>query len=371
MSDNSVFIQNIKVRNFRNISEAELHFSHQFIAFTGSNGLGKTNLLDAIYYCCIGKSYFSSADGLVVKKDNTFFTLTANLKTETEKQIHLSWNGKKQIRHDGNVLERISHHVGKFPVVMIAPTDNELIIGGSEDRRKFMDTLLCQADNDYLNALQQYNQILVRRNALLKQYGSGASKEVLGYYDVKLAEFAAVLLKQRTGFVTFLNQNVAKTYRSLSNGAEIPKIGYSKGWENDLLSTLKNERRIDMDSGRTTSGPHKDDLEFLLDDLLVKKFASQGQQKSLLIALKLAQLHYLQQIKQLTPILLLDDIFEKLDAVRLNNLFQYIKLIPKLQVIITDTNYDRVQALLENEGLSCDYFHFSSKGIVANLLDSL
>ncbi len=371
MSDNSVFIQSIKVRNFRNISEANLEFKQHFIAFTGNNGLGKTNLLDAIYYCCIGKSYFSSADGLVISKDAPFFTLTAGLKGAQEKQIHISWDGKKQIRHDGNLLERISLHVGKFPVVMIAPTDNDLILAGSEERRKFMDSLLCQADGEYLQALQQYNQFLLRRNALLKQNGRNSSVEILSFYDEKLVNSANILLKHRESFVKFLNLNVAVTYKSLSNHSELPQIVYKKGWENNLATSLKKELTLDMEMGRTSSGPHKDDLEFLLDDLLVKKFASQGQQKSMLIALKLAQLHYLQQIKMITPILLLDDIFEKLDALRLNNLFKYIKKIPNLQVIITDTNQDRVQLLIEKENLKCAYYHFTGKGILINLLDTL
>lgn len=339
------FLEKISLTQFRNFSLQSFDFQTPVIGITGLNGVGKTNLLDAIYYLCYTKSYFQGREINNIQKGTDGFRIEGNFDTET---IVCKWKeGKKTIEHDGVQYDKVTEHIGKYTAVMIAPDDIELINEGSELRRKFIDGLLSQSDPQYLEQLLSYQKVLTQRNAYLRQTtGAALSHELLDVYDTQLAYFGAYLIEKRAALAKDIPGIVQEYYASLSAGAERVGLQYRPCAEPaGLLHLLQQSRQRDMDYKRTLNGPHTEDWLFTLEDNPLKVHASQGQKKSFLISLKLAHIRWLQNLGK-KPFLLLDDIFEKLDRKRLTQLFGLLQQFSLSQVLMTHTSAaDLVEAV--------------------------
>jgi len=346
-------LQYISLTQFKNYSNRSFEFQERIIAICGKNGVGKTNLLDAIHYLCFTKSYFTRQDSNNVQQGNTGFRVEGQLSLNNKKEkavCILRETNRKEFLVNENVYDKFSHHIGRYPCVIIAPDDAQLITGGSEERRKFLDALLSQLDAAYLQNLITYNKILQQRNSLLHSFVENGNKdfallEVLDGQLIKPGEF--VFNKRKEFLVSFLP--LAKhLYNDISRLSEEVNLFY----ESELLQAsfaelLNLNRQKDCLAQRTTSGIHKDDLEIDLGSLLFRNIASQGQRKSLLFALKLAEMEVLKKEKGFAPLLLLDDVFEKLDEDRIANLLRKVCVENDGQVFITDTNEERLRQHLD------------------------
>ena len=340
-------IKKITLLQFKNYNAASFEFKAPVVCITGPNGSGKTNLLDAVYYLCYTKSYFSTSQQNAVKTGTDGFRLEGVFVDTAagNEVIGCKWKaGKKEVFIGGVAYERITDHIGKFAAVMIAPDDMELINGGSELRRKWMDGILSQTNKDYLERLFLYQKILLQRNAWLKMYAHQAANQVeLDYYSAQLAAAGAFIHTARAGFIERFIPLLSRYYEILSGGREQIRISYNsdlsvKPLDHWLAEGLEHDFRLQ----RTLRGIHKDDLDLFVNDLPLKQFGSQGQKKSYLFAIKLAQYEFLSQELGRKPILLLDDIFEKLDQRRMEALLSVIRDPAFGQVILTDTHRDRV-----------------------------
>jgi DNA replication and repair protein RecF len=334
----------------------------------GQNGMGKTNLLDAIYYVCMCKSHFKTTDKHITKHEADFFRLEANFVSGDTKETlrvnkiiaKVQALKRKEFQSNKAVYDKLSDHIGRFPVVMIAPDDTLLAIEGSEERRRFLDNTLCQLDNQYLTHLVYYNKVLSQRNKLLKQFAETRTfdKILIKSYDVQLLPSANYIHQKREEWMTNFEPIFVDYYNQISGEQEAVKCIYqSKLSEMDFEKLLNENLVRDRILQRTTTGIHKDDLKFVFNDVPVKQFASQGQLKSYILALKLAQYELLRQEKDIAPILLLDDIFDKLDESRVQHLLEL--LIQKKefgQVFITDTHENRVTEIIEKFGVSFGKF---------------
>ncbi len=344
-------LSSLTILQYKNYTKLKVAFGKQMVCFTGHNGAGKTNLLDAIYYCCMSKSYFHSTDQHNIQHGLDFFRLDAGIELAGE---HLDLKcvyqlGKrKDLQVNESPYERLSDHVGRFPVVIVTPDDNILINGGSEERRRFLDMTASQIDRPYLEALQAYTRIVTQRNALLKKAleTGRLDKAMLGVYDEELAVHAQLLHQKRNGFIEEITPDFNSIYAAISGEREQVSLAYSSPLNDSTLSEIltKNIER-DRAMGRTSSGVHRDDLELTMDGHTVRRFGSQGQQKSFLIALKLAQYQLLFRHKGVKPFLLLDDIFDKLDAGRSARLLHHISDESFGQIFITDTQRARIEAV--------------------------
>ena len=322
----------------------------------GSNGIGKTNLLDAIHYLCFTKSYFGKTDSQHVLNGAQGFRIAGKInaggpRRETELVCILRETGKKEFLIDGEAYEKFAQHIGKFPCVFIAPDDVQIITGTSEERRRFTDALLCQLDAQYLQHLIHYNKILQQRNGYLKSLAVSkmADSQLLDVYDRQLTVHGNYVFEQRTQFLKQLVPLVKSFYEKIAGVNEAVNIVY----ESPLLTAslevlLKQYRDRDLQLQRTTQGIHRDDLQLSLNDQSFKSIASQGQRKSLLFALKLAEFDILKENKGFAPFLLLDDVFEKLDRQRMHNLLDWVCVKNSGQVFITDTHKDRLETALND-----------------------
>ena len=316
--------------------------------------MGKTNLLDAIYYLCFAKSYFNSQDSLNVQHDADGFRLEGrflkNMKPETV-TCTLKQN-KKEMLLNGVAYQRLSRHLGNFLAVIIAPDDAVLINGSSEQRRKFFDSLLTQIDLEYLDELIAYQKVLQHRNGLLKNTPSGKfpEPELLSVLDAQLSEYGNNIFKKRKAFFPQLREKVKALYSEISQAKEAVEVDYQSSLNDSRLQDILFQNRSkDILLQRTTDGIHRDDLVFSLNGYSMKQTASQGQRKNFLFALKLAQYELLNSFKHLSPILLLDDIFEKLDHQRLTHLVRFISRPGFGQVFITDTGEERLLKIFQGE----------------------
>ncbi len=351
-----MYLQHIQLTNYRSHAAAAFGFSHRITAFTGRNGSGKTNLLDAIGYLSSLRSFLSHVDQNHVHRGADFFSIRGLFyKNQTRYEITCSFRitEGKRVLENGNPYARLSAHIGKYPMVLIAPHDGELVAGGSEVRRKFFDQVISQTDPAYLNDLVAYQQTLQQRNALLSRFFNSRTwdEDWIALYDEKLAETGTRIVMRRQHFMQTFRPAMAAAYAQLAGEESVELDYHSQLSEQNLLDLLKNTRQQDRHLQRTTAGPHRDDYYFGLNKSELKKTGSQGQQKSFIAALKLAQYRFVEQETGITPILLLDDLFDKLDDLRVNRLLQIIARSGNGQVFITDAREDRTRQALSAAGL--------------------
>ncbi|HEV7783088.1 MAG TPA: DNA replication and repair protein RecF [Chitinophagaceae bacterium] len=346
-------LQHISLVQFKNYSNRSFDFTSRITGICGNNGVGKTNLLDAIHYLCFTKSYFTRLDSNNVQHGNTGFRIDGNfeLNDKPEKAVCiLRETGRKEFSVNDDPYDKFSHHIGRYPCVVIAPDDAELITGDSKERRTFLDELLSQLDTVYLQQLILYKKILEQRNSLLKNFaGTGErNNELLDVLDEQLIRPGEFIFNRRKDFLVAFLPVVKHLYQEIAQKNENVNLYY----ESELLQAsfpelLAINRAKDCFAQRTTSGIHRDDLDIQLSDQPFKSIASQGQRKSLLFALKLAEMEVLKKEKHFAPLLLLDDVFEKLDEARISNLLQKVCVENDGQVFITDTNEKRLRSHLE------------------------
>ncbi len=342
-------INNISITQFKNYQLASFSFTERVIGICGLNGKGKTNLLDALYYCCFTKSYFSKTDALSVQFTKDGFRLEGLFNTLGEDQKIVCINrgtGKKELFLNEVPYEKMSHHIGKFPAVMVAPDDIELITGGSEERRRFIDTVISQMDAEYLAHLIQYNKVLQQRNSLLKRFAEQGKTDwpLLEVLDEQLMAPGKYIYAERKKFTATLIPLVQQFYNQIAGNIETVTLQYESHLNTGDFETVINQyRQKDFILQRSNGGIHKDDLSMLLNDNNFKNTASQGQRKSLLFALKLAEFELLKTSKGFAPLLFLDDVFEKLDDKRMQQLLQWVCKENTGQVFITDTNRERLE----------------------------
>jgi DNA replication and repair protein RecF len=342
-------LKHITLVQFRNYSFAEFDFQANITCITGPNGSGKTNLLDAVYYLCYTKSYFSAYQQNSVQKGLDGFRIEGSFDRDgAAETISCKWKqGKKEVIANGVEYERVTDHIGRYAAVMIAPDDMELINEGSEQRRHWVDSILGQTDKEYLERLLRYQRILLQRNAWLKlnSLNPPSNNTELDYYNRELAADGTYIHEHRKTFLTTFLPTLNEFYHKLSGGKERISVAYESDLATKPLAAwLAEGFQHDLRLQRTLRGIHKDDWNFMLDGSALKTFGSQGQKKSFLFAMKLAQFSYLSKELGHIPILLLDDIFEKLDQDRMEALLSVIRGPGFGQVILTDTHFERVQA---------------------------
>ena len=348
-----MFLQSIQLSNFKNFNEIQFELSPKINAFVGRNGVGKTNVLDAVHYLALTKSYLNFSDVQNINFEEDYFSIEGNfMKNELEEIVFCGVQKEKAkvFKRNAKQYERISDHIGLFPVVMISPYDLDLIKEGSDVRRKFMDNIISQSNKEYLQNLIRYNRVLNQRNSLLKFFFQNQTfdKISLEIYDDEMAELGKFIFQQRKEFIEAFLPIFSHYYQILSQGNESVQIRYESDLEEipmDIL--LKESLPKDRVAQFTTKGIHKDDLKFTLMNYPVKKFGSQGQQKSYLIALKLAQFELMKNYLKITPLLLLDDIFDKLDEVRVEQLINLVNEEKFGQIFISDTHPERTENVVQ------------------------
>jgi DNA replication and repair protein RecF len=343
-------LKKIILTQFKNYKATTFDFTERIVGICGLNGMGKTNLLDAINYLCFTKSYFSRSDAFNAQMGADGFRLQGELTTQSSAEIQkivciYRSNGKKELYLNDVAYEKFSSHIGKFPCVIIAPDDVEIITGGNEERRKFMDTVLSQMNAGYLQHLIVYNKVLLQRNSLLKQLSEQRQTDhsLLDVLDEQLIPPGKEIFTMRKSFCEQMIPIVKKFYGEIADNNETIDLNYeSQLNENTFDVLLKRSRDKDLITQRSNTGIHKDDLNVQLAGRNFKHIASQGQRKSLLFALKLAEFDLLKVNKGFAPLLLLDDVFEKLDDNRMQNLLQWVCVNNAGQVFITDTHKERL-----------------------------
>lgn len=347
-------LKNIQLLNFKNCEEIKLDFSSNINCFLGNNGEGKTNLLDAIFYLSFCKSYFNPSDSQIIRHDEPFMVLQGEFDIKGKNEsiyCGIKRGQKKQFKRNKKEYEKLADHIGLIPLVMISPEDSLLILEGSEVRRRFLDLIISQYDRNYLDYLIQYNKALSHRNRLLKKFMETRQFDVasLEVWDDQLLRFGTPIFEARNLFIQEFIPLFQKHYDYISNKKEQVNLVYESQliehkFENLLIETRDKDRRRTY----TNAGVHKDDLSFELGGKPIKKFGSQGQQKTFLLALKLAQAEFLKSIKKIAPILLLDDIYDKLDESRISKLMEVVQDKLFGQVFISDTHHDRLPKLFTN-----------------------
>jgi DNA replication and repair protein RecF len=365
-------LHKISLVNFKNYAQMNLVFHPKINCFVGNNGMGKTNLLDAIHYLSFCKSFFNPIDSHNIRYDQGFFMIQGDFELHGAKEeiyCAIKRNQKKQFKRNQKEYERLSEHIGLFPLVMISPSDAELITGGSEIRRKFIDSIITQFDKDYLDKLISYNHVLSQRNALLKQFSESRSFDSLALeiWDDQLIIYGNGIHQRRKKFMAEFIPVFERNYQFISESREPVSLVYESSLhERDFKSLLLSSLEKDRVMQYTTAGVHRDDLDFELQSQSLKKFASQGQQKSYLLALKLAQFEIIKNIKRYPPLLLLDDIYDKLDENRFRKLIELVSSEAYGQVFITDTHAQRIEQLFQNNPTGFSIFHVNNAEITLN-----
>lgn len=347
-----MILKRISILNYKNLEQVELDFSPKMNCFIGQNGMGKTNLLDAVYYLSFCKSATNPIDSQNMMHNQDFFMLQGAYLTEMgepeEVYCGMKRRQKKQFKRNKKEYSRLSDHIGLIPLVMVSPADTELILGGSEERRRFMDVVISQYDKEYLEALIRYNKALTQRNTLLKaeQEPDGELMEV---WEEMMAVTGEVVYRKRCSFIEEFIPTFQAFYSHISQNQEQVNLAYeSHASQGDLLQMLKENRQRDRIMGYSLKGIHKDDLVMQLGEYPIKKEGSQGQNKTYLIALKLAQFDFLRRTgSKTTPLLLLDDIFDKLDASRVEQIVKLVAGDRFGQIFMTDTNRDHLDKILK------------------------
>lgn len=347
---NAVQLTRLHITNFKNIAEADLSFSPNINALLGDNGMGKSNLLDAIYYLSFCKSFTSLPDAGIVRAGETFTMMQGDyLRRGTEEQVAFGYAAgkRKSFKRGGKEYSRLSQHIGLFPLVLVSPADMELVGGGTECRRKFIDMLISQTDATYLNHLIRYNSALQQRNRLLRDHIADPNLYIAMEMTMEMS--AEYITNARREITQRLRDTFIRHYRDIARTQETPGIEYRSALDMSgrrYCELLDESRRRDEIVGHTTTGPHRDDLELTLDGMAVKNTASQGQSKTFTIALRLAQYEFMHEATGMRPLLLLDDIFDKLDSRRVANIVEIVNRDIFGQIFITDTNRDHLDSIM-------------------------
>ncbi|MBS1600082.1 MAG: DNA replication and repair protein RecF [Bacteroidetes bacterium] len=351
-------LKKISLVQFKNYEKAFFPFEERIVCIHGNNGIGKTNLLDAIYYLCFTKSYFSKSDQQHVRHGHAGFRLEGTFELNGDKKkvlCILRETGKKEISINDDMYEKFSLHIGKLPCVIITPDDAQIITEGSEERRRFMDALLSQIDPAYLQQLIEYNKIIQQRNSFLKSIAEKKTteKSLLDIYDEQLMRPGIYIFEKRKSFFEEILPLIKTYYKKIAGSEEQIDLVYESHLLHESFKDLLHRSRDkDILLQRSNVGIHKDDIEVKLKNQPFKNIASQGQRKSLLFALKLAEYETLKKAKGFEPILLLDDVFEKLDAERMHNLLDWVCVQNKGQIFITDTHEERISNHLLQLGIN-------------------
>lgn len=348
----------LKLTNFKGYENLEVDFHPKVNCIVGNNGMGKTNLLDALYYCCFTKSYFISNDQLVCKNGSSFFRIEGKIEDEDYQHqavIKMPINGKKSFEINRTEIVKRINYLGKFTAVMIAPDDNQIILGNSELRRKLINSSISQYSFDYLNILLPYQNLIKQRNAALKQFQKRGKIDalLLDALDEQLANFGNLIFNHRKAFIESFLPIFLKHHFFLVNDKEEVAIEYeSQLNEMPMEIGLAQSRQKDLITARSNFGPHKDDLKFMINGQALKSSGSQGQQKSFLVALKLAQYTLIKEQTKKSPFLFLDDLFDKFDQSRVDKLIELVRSDAIGQVFITDTHPERIVALLNQNDMN-------------------
>lgn len=364
-----MYLKKISLTNFKNYSQAEMEFSPKINCIVGNNGVGKTNILDAIHYLSLTKSFFNNIESVSIRHNEDYFIIQGLfVKDGDEDNIFCSFHRQKQkmLKRNGKEYERLSDHVGRYPVVMISPADYALVSEGSEERRKFMNKIISQYNAEYLDSALNYNKALQQRNKLLRNFSisGGFDEEMLSVWDSQLVKYGNYVYSERGILVNELIPVFQEYYSLLSNDKEKVRLRYrSHLSEGDFNYILKNAVSKDRSLEYTTAGIHKDDLLFEMNGYSVRSLGSQGQQKSYLVALKLAKFDYIKKKAGFSPILLLDDIFDKFDAERVAQIIRLVGNHRFGQIFITDTHQDRLYEILNTLDTDYKLFRIGESGI--------
>jgi len=364
-----MYLKKLALTNFKNYELNELEFSPKINCFVGNNGVGKTNILDAIHYLSLTKSFFNSIDSISIKHGEDYFIVRGTfVRDDEEDQIYCAFQKQKQklLKRNGKEYKKLSDHVGRYPVVMISPADSALISEGSEDRRKFMNKIISQYSAEYLDSVLKYSKALQQRNKFLKDINTSGNfdPDVLAIWDAQLVKYGSYVYNEREVLINELIPVFQEYYSLISSGKESVKLKYrSHLSEGNFAETLQNSFNKDRYLEYTTIGIHKDDLLLEMNDFLVKSLGSQGQQKSYLVALKLAKFDYIKRKAGFSPILLLDDIFDKFDSERVEQIIRLVGNHRFGQIFITDTHQNRLKDILSSHKTDYKLFRIADNGI--------
>lgn len=365
-------IHRLSLYQYKNYEAADVHFETAFTCLTGPNGAGKTNLLDAVYYCSFCRSARHSVEDQNLMHGRDGFRIHGRFEHQghpLEVEVRYRRGGTKEVLCSGERYTRLADHIGRLPLVLTGPEDMALVDGYSEERRRFLDSALSTVDRSYLDALLRYNRALAQRNAALRRYREGqpADPLLLDSYSEHMQTSGALIQALRAQFLAELLPLFAECYRLISRQAESPGLDWVASFpsDGDLVALHRRDRQRDIGAGRTGSGPHRDDLALLLDGHPAKLLGSQGQKKTLLYALRLAQWLWLGGKLGSPPLLLLDDVFDKLDRARVESLFSLLASHSAAQVLISDTNLNRVEEVFRSIGVACQSIAVEPGRIVA------
>ena len=343
-------LEKIVISDFRNIGLQELEFSPNINCISGNNGEGKTNLLDAIHYLSMTKSAFATSDKFTFRHGTEEFSLAGTYRMEnglsSRFSMKMTTKGEKKVRRDDKTYNKVSEHIGELPVVMVSPSDISLVSESGDERRRFMNAVLSQMDREYMSALQQYNRLLQQRNKMLKELN--IDRSLLEVIDMRMASFAEPVFRARKRFVEDLRPIVSQYYKTVSGGSEQIDIEYeTELYKAGLDQLLESSFERDRVMKYTTVGVQRDDLVFTMNGHPIRRCGSQGQQKSFLVSLKFAQYEIMKRNYGFAPILLLDDVFDKLDMTRISNLLQMVSGNDFGQIFITDSNKVRMSGIVD------------------------
>ena len=343
-------LEKIVISDFRNIGLQELEFSPNINCISGNNGEGKTNLLDAIHYLSMTKSAFATSDKFTFRHGTEEFSLAGTYRMEnglsSRFSMKMTTKGEKKVRRDDKTYNKVSEHIGELPVVMVSPSDISLVSESGDERRRFMNAVLSQMDREYMSALQQYNRLLQQRNKMLKE--QNIDRSLLEVIDMRMASFAEPVFRARKRFVEDLRPIVSQYYKTVSGGSEQIDIEYeTELYKAGLDQLLESSFERDRVMKYTTVGVQRDDLVFTMNGHPIRRCGSQGQQKSFLVSLKFAQYEVMKRNYGFAPMLLLDDVFDKLDMTRISNLLQMVSGNDFGQIFITDSNKVRMSGIVD------------------------
>ena len=358
----SLFLKKISIINYKNILDKEYELDPKINCFVGDNGVGKTNILDAVYHLSMGKSYFNVKNDQLINRGKDYMLVDGVFELNNKNEsivFSLKIGEKKVLKRNGKPYKKFSNHIGLIPVVLISPYDNDLINEGSSERRKFIDSIISQNDKEYLINLIAYTRVIQNRNKLLKQYNRSVDFDLdtIKVYDDQIYKLSEPIFKARDKFIKEFTPLVLEKYKHISDDKEKISIEYKSDLiNNNIENLIKDSFQKDVILQYTSVGLHKDDFVFNIDENRIKRFGSQGQQKSFLIALKLAQFDYLKNETGNSPILLMDDIFDKLDLMRVKRIVEIVNSTNFGHLFLSDTDKERIEKVLSSLNLSSKIF---------------